>query len=178
GGTPVTVSYSPTLFYVLTFVRGLRCNKHIMKKLLLICIIVSSSTLSAQITNLKEFLDVSQATLFTLTDYLEYDWKISIPVETVNDGVVLGKYTYSIKYDEGYDQIIQREIRKHLESGIIMETTRLTSNDKELFDLIIEELEHNRYQLNFITEDKKMFFSKAKSKIIIYTEESEGVTLS
>ena len=151
-----------------------------MKKLHLILLLFCSVSINAQITDLAEFVRVSEMPLRRLTTLFNYDgWNISRPTERVENEVVIGRYTFSFTYNKGSaKQIIYRDIRMHIDSGYKLISTRLTSNDKSLYELIIKELKAYGFKLNFKTENGKSFYSNHKYKIIIYTQSSKDISLS
>ena len=130
----------------------------------------------AQISSISELLEISNATVYELTDYLQYEWNISRPTEVIEDGVAVGRYTYNKNFG-GKTQILQREIRKDLGSGFTLESTRLTSNDKKLYEAYMIQLKSMGFSLKFEREGKR-FYSRGRDKVIIYPKGTEEVVLS
>ncbi len=146
-----------------------------MKKILIVFTLLCTTIINAQVSSISELIELSDASVYELTNYLQYNWSISRPTEVIEEGIAIGRYTYSIDYNEDKKQILQREIRKSLSSGMSLESTRFTSNDEKLYKSLLIQINNLGFLLDF-ERHGKYYYSRGWRKIIVYPEGHEEVT--
>jgi hypothetical protein len=143
-----------------------------------ILFLVFNWSVTAQITNLYEFVEISQAPIVELMNYFQYGWEIDNPEETISNNTATGTYTFRINYDEGHsNQKLKRETRINLDTGFRMESTRLICNELKLYNKILEELEDYGFKLKLESKEGKLFYSNGILKVIINSNKVESLNL-
>ncbi|KQB41997.1 hypothetical protein RCH33_1338 [Flavobacterium daejeonense] len=143
-----------------------------MKKTFLLLIVLYCQNMTAQIKNLSDYLEVSNLSVYGLTDYLQYSWKIAPPKEKVSSdrSKVIGTYTFT--NETNTKQVLQRVITMEISSGIKTETTNLICKDFELLKKITKNLIYNGFELKGKQSNQTMY-DDGNRILVIYNDFSE-----
>ncbi|MFE3849211.1 hypothetical protein ACFX5D_14675 [Flavobacterium sp. LB3P45] len=130
-----------------------------MKKILLtIAITLYFGNANSQINNLSDLLQVSELSVFGLTENLQHTWEISKPFEgySKDKKKIINRYTYSYFKDKR-NQILHRNITVGLETDYRSEITEFVCNDLELQKLILKNLPYQGFELKEKKGDKSVY---------------------
>ena len=144
-----------------------------MKKIIAtILLIFYFGSASSQINNLSDFLEVSNLSLYELTENLQYTWTIIKPTEkaSADKSKIVG--TYSFTNESNTKQILQRIITMEVQSGRKIEVTNLIFNDSELSKSIIKNLTYKGFSLKGKQGNETMY-EDGNSILVIYNNYSE-----
>lgn len=119
-----------------------------MKKIILALFILSFGTAKSQINNLSDLLEVSDLSVYGLTENLQNIWEISRPTETFskNGKSIIGRYTYTYS-ESGKKQVLQRIITTAVDYDYKSERTDFICNDKEILNRIIKNLPSRGFEI-------------------------------
>lgn len=120
-----------------------------MRKILFLVIAsISFNYSTAQVNNLQDLLELSELSVYGLTEYLQSSWTISRPNQMFIDNKtkVIERYTYVYNHD-GRDQILARSITVGQNDDFRLEATDFVSNEKELLLRIKKNLPYQGYEL-------------------------------
>lgn len=144
--------------------------------LLVLISILSFWNCNSQINRLSDFLAISELSMESLSETLQYDWRFSTPVEDIKDNIAKSRYTFSISYEE-YKQVLQRTVLVNFDYDIKMNSTSLIFNDRNLLNRFKENLSYEGYKLKR-TEGNQSLYKDGIHTIILKEGATEDDILS
>lgn len=126
------------------------------KAILTITLILCFVNANSQINNLRDFLEVSELSVYGLTANLQYNWKVEMPTENYSSDntKVIGKYSFT---NENSNQKLQRIVITDVSTGNTIENTNLICNDLALLNRITKNLAYNGFNLKSKQENKTTY---------------------
>ena len=98
----------------------------------------------SQVNNLTDLLTLSELSVYGLTEELQYAWKISKPVEVIENGEAISRITFIRSEDK---QTVQRITYLDLKTSARYETTSFICNDEILLHRILKNLEYKGFEI-------------------------------
>lgn len=149
-----------------------------MKKILLtIAITLYFGNANSQNNNLSDLLQVSELSVFGLTENLQHTWEISKPFEgySKDKKKIINRYTYSY-FRNNRNQILHRNITVGIETEYRSELTEFVCNDLELQKLILKNLHYQGFELKEKQGEKSIYEDGNRRVTIDSNQLTTGLT--
>ncbi|WP_044402023.1 hypothetical protein [Lacinutrix sp. Hel_I_90] len=138
-------------------------KKHLILILLSTVFFVQKS--NSQVNNLTEFLDLSELPEFVLTKYLEVNWELHQPTETIENGRAISTHTFTYNYNQK-KQVLKRVINMDLNTAYKIRSTTFISDDLSFLDRIEKSLSAKEF-FEVGNEDGKKLYEDGNRMLFI-----------
>jgi len=138
-------------------------KKHLILILLSTVFFVQKS--NSQVNNLTEFLDLSELPEFVLTKYLEVNWELHQPTETIENGRAISTHTFTYN-DNQKKQVLKRIINMDLGTAYKIRSTTFISDDLSFLDRIEKSLSTKEF-FEVGNEDGKKLYEDGNRMLFI-----------
>ena len=145
------------------------------KKLLVgILMLLSVTNLRGQVNNLKDLLELSRLSVYSLNNDLQYTWKVSRPSQFFIDNKSKVTERYSFTYiKNGRNQVLTRAITVGVNDDFRYEVVDFISNEAELLKRIKKNLPYQGYDL--IDKGDFLIYSDGRTTISILEKATEEI---
>lgn len=168
--TSTTVSYSSTLIFLLLMLFSeliglikLTMKKHLILALLSTLIFIKKS--NSQVNSLSDFLYLSELSEYELTDYLQSNWELQSPTETIKNGKATSVYTFTYNYNQK-KQVLKRVINMDLDTAYKIRSTTFISDDISFLERVEKSLSAKEF-FEVGSEDRKKLYEDGNRMLAI-----------
>ncbi|MFD2551165.1 hypothetical protein ACFSQP_04990 [Bizionia sediminis] len=129
-------------------------KKHLILALLSTLIFIKTS--NSQVNSLSDFLYLSELSEYGLTDYLQTNWELQSPTETIEKGKATSVYTFTYNYNKR-KQVLKRVINMDLDTAYKIRSTTFISDDISFLERVEKSLSAKEFFEVGIEDRKKLY---------------------
>lgn len=138
-------------------------KKHLILALLSTIIFIKTS--NSQVNSLSDFLYLSELSEYGLTDYLQTNWELQSPTETIKQGKATSVYTFTYNYNQK-KQVLKRVINMDLDTAYKIRSTTFISDDISFLERIEKSLSAKEF-FKVGNEDRKKLYEDGNRMLVI-----------
>lgn len=149
-------------------------KKHLILALLSTIIFIKTS--NSQVNSLSDFLYLSELSEYGLTDYLQTNWELQSPTETIKQGKATSVYTFTYNYNQK-KQVLKRVINMDLDTAYKIRSTTFISDDISFLERIEKSLSAKEF-FKVGNEDRKKLYEDGNRMLVIekdFHKKAEGL---
>ena len=138
-------------------------KKHLILALLSTLIFIKKS--NSQVNSLSDFLYLSELSEYGLTDYLQTNWELQSPTETIEQGKATSVYTFTYNYNQK-KQVLKRGINIDLDTAYKIRSTTFISDDISFLERVEKSLSAKEF-FEVGSEDRKKLYEDGNRMLVI-----------
>lgn len=138
-------------------------KKHLILALLSTLIFIKKS--NSQVNSLSDFLYLSELSEYGLTDYLQSNWELQSPTETIKNGKATSVYTFTYNYNQK-KQVLKRAVNMDLDTTYKIRSTTFISDDISFLERLEKSLSAKEF-FEVGNEDRKKIYEDGNRMLAI-----------